>query len=271
MDECQSDLDERKAEITLHCEDAGIDVALLQEIKTVYAKGDQVWHECERPWRMSKIYGDNSYFIYADQRGPSKNGEGIASRWQLRQVDFGPLPMGLFGRAYVMATIELQGLPLRLLTFHLEPPAIGRMITQYRATTSSQDAVRRTQLQYLARLIESRNDDVPLVVGGDFNIDGMTPELQAWARNLGLRAVFADGAGHGSSRKTFATHRSPSFDCGREMRLDHLFVRGSRSFDMTVETEGMFLASPVAAENRYFYGYLSDHVGLFADLKITAR
>ncbi|HNI69359.1 MAG TPA: hypothetical protein PKV55_15030, partial [Nitrospira sp.] len=214
-DECQADLDERKSEITRHCEDAGIDVALLQEIKTVYAKGDDGWHESERPWRMSRIYGDNSYFVYADQRGPSKNAEGIASRHQLVQVDFGPLPMGLFGRAYVMTTIELQGLPLRLMTFHLEPPAIGRMITQYGATTSSQDAVRREQLQCLTRLVESRNDDVPLVVGGDFNIDGMTHDLQAWAGNLGLRAVFADDAGHGNSRKTFATHRSPSFDCGR--------------------------------------------------------
>ena len=46
----------------------------------------------------------------------------------------GRSPFGIFGRSYLVADVVIQDIPVTFLTFHLAPPAIGLMVTQYDVT-----------------------------------------------------------------------------------------------------------------------------------------
>lgn len=261
-----TDTHQRKALIVDAIERGAYDIAFLQEVKTMWGEDGQLRHHSETYFRQSKVYRSSAIFAYADQRALSQNAEGLIARLPIKDMAFGNLPMGLFGRAYVRAAIEVGASTVNVLTTHLEPPAIGRMISQYGATEQLQNQRRLLQLKALYDIAESLDSNTPLIIGGDFNIESDDSALRSWIAQLGLKEVFPDT--RSTPRKSFATHPSPSFDCGLDMRLDHIFFRSGRSKSLVLVDEGFAFQEPVAPRNELFYGYLSDHRGVFADFSI---
>lgn len=256
----------RKKSIVKSIEQNNFDVVFLQEVKTLWSQERKLTHCSEAFFRQSKIYQNGCFFVYADQRAQSQNAEGLMTRLPVTRFDFGTLPMGLFGRSFLLVSIKLNGIPIHLLTSHLEPPAIGRMITQYGATTENQDKIRIKQLLKIEEIIQSLPPNDALIVGGDFNMELTVPEFEHWVYRQNLTPVFPDTKEN--PRKTFATHASPSFNCGLDSRLDHLFFRQGRDEQINLNSEGFIFDEPLENKENFFYGYLSDHRGIWAEFEI---
>jgi endonuclease/exonuclease/phosphatase family metal-dependent hydrolase len=263
--DCPDDNDERKRTIVKKIEEDGADVVLLQEIKTRYGGKDGTSCCTERFFRESVMFQHHTRVVYGDQRAASCEGVGILSRHDIIREQYGPLPPCIFGRAYMLLLVNLSEQPLYVMTFHLAAPAIGRMITQYGAQHERQEKARAQELEAIADLVCSLDPAIPLFIGGDFNVESDNPLYSEWQSKLGLSEVFADTRDF--PRKTFATHRSPSFDFGMELRLDHLLYRQGGGVGIRIVKEGIVFNKQVTDENRFFYGFLSDHVGLFADFE----
>lgn len=266
--DCPNDTDERKKRSMEMIEQEHIDIALLQEIKTRYQKETGEMEHFTEGWiRRSSSYNANTRIIYGDQRTDSQEAVGVLSQHEIVWENYGPLPKGLFGRSYVVTKIKVADeIYVYAMTFHLAAPAIGRMVTQYGATDESQERAREQQLDRVKVIVEDLDSRYPVFVGADFNIDTDRPLYRTWRENLRMTEIYADTPE--ARRKTFATHRSPSFDCALERRLDHLVYRDGDEIKVRVLDEGLVFSEPVDDESRFFYGYLSDHAGVFADVEL---
>lgn len=262
-----SDSDRRKCLIAQELEKSDFDVVFLQEVKTNFSADRNITHSSESFFRRCDSYKNGCFFIYADQRAVSKNAEGLMTRKNVKDFQFGNLPQGLFGRAFLMVKIELEhGEIVNLITTHLEPPAIGRMITQYGATEEIQNKRRITQLLFLENLVNNLPKEEAVIVGGDFNMELTTPEFQLWKDRLHFFNVLPE---NDLPHKTFATHPSPSFDVGMDLRLDHIFFRSGTDVALSLKSEGYFFDMPVGNHDELFYGFLSDHRGLYGKFEVT--
>ena len=267
--EAPQDTDERKHAIAEALAQNQVDLAMLQEVGTIFGRAGPVAQSSELPFRRHPIYGQNFRVVYGDQRALSADGVAIASRLPIVEEDYGPLPGGIFGRGYLAADVLIGGVPVTFLTFHLAPPAIGLMVTQYGATAAKQSDARRKQLSVLADVLHSFDTRWPVVVGGDFNLETNDADYANWRDGLALREVFPDSAEF--HRKTFAMHRSPSYDVGRDYRIDHLLYRQGTDATIRETGSGALFDMPLRSPDEFFYGYLSDHCAIFLDFDIILR
>ncbi len=263
------DTDKRKQAIVEGLAENHVDLAMLQEVETVFGQIGPVAHCGELPFRRHSVYGENFRVVYGHQRDGRMDGVGIASRLPIFDEDYGPLPFQILGKGYLVVRVVIQETPVTFLTFHLAPPAIGLMVTQYGATAEQQSEARRRQLSVLADVVGSFDPRWPVVVGADFNLETEDADYVNWRDGLTLREVFPDSAAHG--RKTFATHRSPSYDVGRDHRVDHLLYRQGTDAAIREIGSGALFDRPVRPPEEFFFGYLSDHCAIFLDFDLVPR
>lgn len=263
------DTDERKRAIVEGLVENRVDLAMLQEIETIFGQSGPVAHCSELPFRRDPVYGKNFRVAYGHQRESNIDGVGIASRLPILDEHFGPLPSQILGKAYLAVRVMNQDIPVTFLTFHLAPPAIGLMVTQFGATAEQQSEARRRQLSVLAVVVRSFDPRWPVVVGADFNMETEDSDYVNWRDGLALCEVFPDSAAR--LRKTFATHRSPSYDVGPDHRVDHLLYRQGTDAAIREVNSGTLFDRPVRPPEEFFYGYLSDHCGIWLDFDLIPR
>lgn len=140
------------------------------------------------------------------------------------------------------------------------------MVTQYGATVEQQREARKRQLSVLADVVGSFDPRWPLIVGADFNMATEDTDYVNWRDSLALCEVFPDSAN--CRRKTFAMHRSPSYDVGRDHRVDHLLYRQGTDALIQETDSGLLFDTPARPADKFFYGYLSDHCAVFLDFDI---
>jgi endonuclease/exonuclease/phosphatase family metal-dependent hydrolase len=273
--DCSSDTNDRKIALVEHIENSNVDIALLQEIKTIYPQGSNVGYNTEEFIRQSEIFKDNTRIIYGDQRHNSKEGVAILSKstkyskFKIIDEIYGPLPKGIFGRSFIICQIETPTKErFYVMTFHLAAPAIGRIITQYNASHEKQELARQRQLEKISELIKNLDQRYPIIIGGDFNTETKDEKYLKWRSESELIELWPEI--RDEKRKTFATHPSPSFDCGLDMRLDHLLFKNGTEYQLNSIEDGCIF-DKVIAINKYFYGYLSDHIGLYFDFTISPK
>ena len=242
---------------------------MLQEVETIFGQAGLVAHCSELPFRRHPAYGENFRVVYGHQQDLSMDGVAIASCLPILDEDYGPLPAGIFGRGYLAVDVLIQNIPVRFLTFHLAPPAIGLMVTQYGAKAEKQREARRKQLSVLADVVRSFDPRWPVVVGADFNLETEDTDYVNWRDGLALCEVFRDSAD--SCRKTFAMHPSPSYDVGRDYRVDHLLYRQGTDATIREIGSGALFDMPLRSPEQFFYGYLSDHCAIFLDFDLMPR
>lgn len=144
---------------------------------------------------------------------------------------------------------------------------------------------RAAQLDQLGRLIaEVGSPDRPLVVAGDFNIDGLVP-VRAEPEYALLRSTLAGFEDTGAASDLVTFHPHPEFNSlahgsdpgGRVQRLDYVFFRPARHGRAPVRCVGVrrVLDAPLAgtpsqtfAGRRSPLAYASDHFGLAADFEV---
>jgi endonuclease/exonuclease/phosphatase family metal-dependent hydrolase len=263
------DTDERKRAIVEALVENHVDLAMLQEVETIFGQSGLVAHCSELPFRRDPVYGKNFRVVYGHQRNGNIDGVGIASRLPILDEHYGPLPSQILGKAYLAVCVTVQDVPVTFLTFHLAPPAIGLMVTQYGATRERQSEARRQQLSVLTGVVRSFDPRWPIFVGADFNMETDDTDYVNWRDELMLCEVFPDSSAH--VRKTFATHRSPSYDVGRDYRVDHLLYRQGTDATIREIGCGALFDRPVRAPEEFFYGYLSDHCAIYLDCDIVPR
>jgi endonuclease/exonuclease/phosphatase family metal-dependent hydrolase len=267
--EAARDSDERKRAIVEALGDNHVDLVMLQEVGTIFGESGPVAHCSELPFRRHPAYGQNFRVVYGHQQDLSMDGVAIASCLPIVDEGYGPLPSGIFGRGYLVAGVLIQDIPVTFLTFHLAPPAIGLMVTQYGAKAEQQSEARRSQLSVLADVVRSFDPRWPVVVGADFNLETEDTDYVNWRDGLALCEVFSDSAE--SCRKTFAMHRSPSYDVGRDYRVDHLLYRQGTDAAILEIGSGILFDMPVRPPEEFFYGHLSDHCAIFLDFDLVPR
>jgi endonuclease/exonuclease/phosphatase family metal-dependent hydrolase len=260
------DTDERKRAIVEGLVESRVDLAMLQEIETIFGQSGPIAHCSELPFRRDPVYGNNFRVVYGHQRNGNIDGVGIASRLPVFDEHFGPLPSQILGKAYLVVRVMIQDIPVTFLTFHLAPPAVGLMVTQYGATAEQQSEARRRQLSVLAGVVRSFDARWPVVVGADFNMETDDSDYVNWRNGLALCEVLPDSAEH--RRKTFATHRSPSYDVSRDHRVDHLLYRQGTDATIRETGSGLLFDTPFRPPAEFFYGYLSDHCAIYLDFDL---
>ena len=140
------------------------------------------------------------------------------------------------------------------------------MVTQYGATVEKQQEARRKQLLTLADVVRSLDPRWPVVIGGDFNLETEDADYVEWRDSLRLCEVFPDSSDF--PRKTFATHPCPSYNVSRDYRVDHLLYRQGMDATIRETNSGLLFDAPIRSSDQFFYGYLSDHCGLYLDFEI---
>jgi endonuclease/exonuclease/phosphatase family metal-dependent hydrolase len=148
-------------------------------------------------------------------------------------------------------------------------------------------AVARTaQLEQLGRLIaEVSSPDRPLIVAGDFNIDGLAA-ARSDPEYLLLRRTLEGFEDTGAATDLVTFHPHPEFNSlahgsdpgGRVQRLDYVFFRPARHGRAPLRSVGVrrILDEPlVATTSQDFAGlrsaeaYASDHFGLAVDFELS--
>jgi len=259
---------ERHKRIIQSVENNNIDVAMLQEIRILYDENGEIKYSTEN-WIQQSQMGVNSRvkMAYCRRRGSSREGVGIMSGYEILEAQDGWLPKGMFSRKYLLLKVEIQGHLLHFLTFHLAAPAIGRIASVYGATEERQTKARQQQFDKIVEVVNKLSPDYPLIVGGDFNATSEDESYLRWRHQLNLTEIFPDTPRQ--SRKTFATHRSPSFDYGLELRFDHLLYREGKKVQIRTIEEGIMFDKPVVDSSQLYYGFLSDHAGVYADFSFV--
>ena len=260
--------DQRISAIVKALAENHVEVVCLQEVKKIWNNG-RIVHDSEKYFRLQEAYRDSIAITYSDKKPNSQNGEGIVSRFPILEKSSTRLPCLLFGRSCVRVTIDVFGHPLHIISIHLEPPAIGSIVTDYGAEKVTQDQTRMKQLESLSTVINELGNEIPIIIGGDFNLDSGAPAYERWVIQHGLKELYPDSSE--LNRKTFATHPSPNFDCLLQYRYDHLLVRDGEKISINIKHEGRIFDKQVGSENEYFYGYLSDHCGLYADFELSKK
>ena len=113
------DCDKRKVAIVEALAENHVDLAMLQEIETIFGDDGPLIHCSELPFQRHPVYGRNFRVICGNQRQVSSDGVAIASCVPIVKEYYGPLPVGLFGRSYLAVEIVVQDIPMNFLTFHL--------------------------------------------------------------------------------------------------------------------------------------------------------
>ncbi|MHC4166013.1 MAG: endonuclease/exonuclease/phosphatase family protein [Planctomycetota bacterium] len=267
--DCPNDTDRRKDILVDALEQEHVNVALLQEVRTQNGRDGYPYHSTEEHLIGGEYYGKNARFVYGHQDEYGEEGVGILSTHRIVSRKTGILPKGLYSRAYLFLELEIEGDPVYVMTFHLEPPAIGWIATDLGATEEGQQEVCARQLEALESVMLELDPAVPVIVGGDFNVESDDPNFSRWKNSLGLQEIYCDTPDN--VRKTFATHPSPSFQCGLSYRFDHLCYRNGMNAQLKVLAEGPLFHNPITSRSELYFGYLSDHIGVYADLTIWRR
>jgi endonuclease/exonuclease/phosphatase family metal-dependent hydrolase len=166
--------------------------------------------------------------------------------------------------------------------------SIDVITTHLQAGYEPEAAVARAaQLDQLGRLIaEISSPDRPLIVAGDFNIDGLAAARKEHEYER-LRATLDGFEDTGAATDLVTFHPHPEFNSlahgsdpgGRVQRLDYVFFRPARHGHAPVRCVGVrrVLDTPLAATNlqdfaglRSSQAYASDHFGVAADFEIGA-
>lgn len=264
--DCFRDTDARKEATMNALLDAKVDIALLQEIKTVYQTATGETHRSEDFLGRHPVYCNHTRLAFGDQRCESKEAVGILSRFAFADEGFGLLPRAILNRAYTWARVAVDDdHHCFLMTFHLAAPALGRMITKYGATQEKQEAARERQLRHVEFVLSQMDPRYPVIIGGDFNIEPDQAIFRSWVDRTGLMEIWPSSKEN--PRKTFATHPSDSFDVGLDLRLDHLLYRNGTEISVQVADCGPIFHERRADEDTFFFGFLSDHIGIYADVE----
>lgn len=99
--EAAGDTHERKRAIVEALAENHVDLAMLQEVQTVFGETGPVAHCAELAFRRHPVYGKNFRAVYGDQRDLSVDGVAIASCVPIVDEDYGSLPSGILGRSYL--------------------------------------------------------------------------------------------------------------------------------------------------------------------------
>ncbi len=145
---------------------------------------------------------------------------------------------------------------------------------------------RAAQLDQLGRLIaEVSSPERPLIIAGDFNIDGLA-QVRAEREYERLRATLAGFEDTGAETDLVTFHPHPEFNSlahgsdpgGRVQRLDYVFFRPAQHGSAPVRCVGVrrVLDQPLqATREQDFAGlrsplaYASDHFGVAADFEVS--